>query len=144
MVTPSPAKNKKYCEVIWQWFVQDKHNLKHMQELDRKLLHTAAVSPQGQSYLTGLESMLATCTSKPFTLHCPDKWIWDDLKWWQKRHKTNTIPCPITPPFSYLDIQAFSDASTCYTKETLWSNKGNKDLTLRKVLTKRHNVLKGD
>ena len=56
--------------------------------------------------------MLATCTSKPFTLYHPDKWIWDDLKWWLGKLESNTITCPITPPPSYLDMQAFSNAST--------------------------------
>ena len=83
-----------------------------MQEIYRKLLHVASVLPQGHMYLTGLESMLATCAKKPFVPHHPDTGLDQDLNWWLDKLKNGAIIHSIHPPPLFLDLEAFSDASS--------------------------------
>ena len=83
-----------------------------MQEIYGKLLHAASILPQGRVYLTGLESMLATCAKKPFVPHRPDTGLDQDLNWWLNKLKNGAIICSIHPPPLFLNLEAFSDASS--------------------------------
>ena len=111
-VTLSPSKSDKYINEIEVWLARRAHTLKHVQELYGKLLHAASILPQGRAYLVGLESMLATCAKKPFVPHRPDKGLDKDLLWWVERLQSGTIIRTISPPPSFLDPDAFSDASS--------------------------------
>ena len=90
-VAISPAKSEKYIGTINDWLKRGKHTLKNMQEIYRKLLHTASILLQGRAYLTGLESMLATCAKKPFVPHCPDTGLDQDLNWWLNKLKDRAV-----------------------------------------------------
>ena len=124
MVTISPAKTEKYIGAINSWQVRHGHSLKDVQELHGKLPHAASILLQGHAYLTGLESMLAMCAKKPFTPHQSDKGLDQDLKWWLDRLKGGNIICPIHPLPIFLDLQAFSNASSGFgigiTIESQW------------------------
>ena len=111
-VAISPAKTEKYIGAINDWLARHKHTLKNVQELYGKLLHAASVLPQGRAYLTGLESMLSTCAKKPFVPHRPDTGLNQDLGWWLNKLKSGAVIRPIQPPPLFLDLRAFSDASS--------------------------------
>ena len=67
---------------------------------------------QGQAYLVGLEGMLSTCANRPFALHCPSNGIAKDLEWWCEKILSGALICSIIPPPIFLDLKAFSDASS--------------------------------
>ena len=112
MVAISPAKSEKYIGAINDWLGRSKHTLKNVQEIYGKLLHAASILLQGHAYLTGLESMLATCAKKPFVPHRLDTGLDQDLSWWLEKLKNGTVIRSIQPPPLFLDLQAFSDASS--------------------------------
>ena len=103
-VVISPAKTEKYIGAINSWLVRHRHTLKNVQELYGKLLHAAFILLQGCAYLTGLESMLATCAKKPFVPHRPDEGLNQDLNWWLDRLNSGNIIRSIRPPSSFLDL----------------------------------------
>jgi hypothetical protein len=113
-VTLSPSKTNKYIDEINAWLTRQAHSLKHMQKLYGKLLHAASILPQGHTYLLGLESMLATCTKRPFVPHHPDNKIDKDLVWWAQTLHSGTLVRSIYPPPSFLSSRAFSDASSSF------------------------------
>ena len=108
----SPAKTEKYTSAIDEWLARPKHTLKNVQELYSKLLHTASILVQGQAYLVGLEGMLSTCAKWPFAPHRPSNSIAEDLKWWCQKILSRTFIRTICPLPTFIDIQAFSDASS--------------------------------
>ena len=83
-----------------------------MQELYGKLLHAASILPQGRAYLTGFESMLATCARRPFVPNRPDKRIEKDLHWWRNKLRDEAVTRSIFSPPTFLDPNAYSDASS--------------------------------
>ena len=56
--------------------------------------------------------MLATCAKKPFVPHRPDTGLNEDLGWWLDKLKSGAVVRLIHPPPLFLDLQAFSDASS--------------------------------
>ena len=108
----SPSKIGKYANAIDEWLARLKHTLKNVQELYGKLLHAASLRTQGRAYLVGLESMLTTCAKRPFVPHRPNTGIEEDLKWWQKKILSGALIRPIFPPPPFVDLEAFSDASS--------------------------------
>jgi hypothetical protein len=111
-VTLSPSKLNKYLLAIHTWRKHPIHCLQDVQELYGKLLHTCSVVPRGRAYLTGLESMLSTCSKDPFKPHRPDKCIAADLDWWTNVLQSGLAVRHITPPPALLNPRAFSDASS--------------------------------
>ena len=98
---------------IEHWLQRHRHTLLDVQSLHSKLLHTCAVIPCGRAYLTSLERMIKICSPDPFLPHHPEKHIASDLNWWQYALSHNLASHPIRPPpQSYVDISAFSDASS--------------------------------
>ena len=110
--TLSPTKTEKYINEINDWLARWAHTLKHVQELYRKLLHAASILPQGQAYLVGLEGMLVTCAKQPFVPHRLEKGIEKELCWWRDRLHDSTVIRSIFPPPPFLDLEAYSDASS--------------------------------
>ena len=123
-VTFSPTKTEKYINEINDWLARQAHMLKHIQELYGKLLHAAPILPQGQAYLVGLEGMLATCAKWPFVPHHLEKEIEKELCWWRDRLHDGTVIHSIFPPPPFLDLEAYSDASSgvgiCVTIGNRW------------------------
>ena len=56
--------------------------------------------------------MLAVCSNKPFMPHRPDKAISSDLVWWKNAISTGLTSLSISPPQTFVDLSAFSDASS--------------------------------
>ena len=111
-ISLSPEKIDKYLCAISKWNDRSTHVLEDVQKLYGKLLHTSSLIPAGHAYLTGLERMLAICTKKPFMLHRPEKTIKDDLVWWNCILTSSAATQPIVPPPPFVDLNAYSDASS--------------------------------
>ncbi|GBE89618.1 hypothetical protein SCP_1602810 [Sparassis crispa] len=77
-------KRQKYLSAIQEWQCRVTHNLKNVQKLYGKLLHTCLVIPRGRAYLTGLEAMLGLCRDRVFMQYSPVKEITEDLIWWHQ------------------------------------------------------------
>lgn len=56
--------------------------------------------------------MLSVCSAKPFLPHRPDKTINGDLDWWKHAIESKLPKLPIFPPPTFIDLHAFSDASS--------------------------------
>ena len=108
----SPEKIEKYAGAINDWLARPKHTLKNVQELYGKLLHAASILIQGRAYLVGLEGMLSTCANRLFAPHRPSNGIAEDLRWWREKILSRSCIRPIIPPPTFLDLKAFSDASS--------------------------------
>ena len=111
-VSLASGKVDKYLHAINEWNNRNTHVLKDVQLLYGKLLHAASVIPRGRAYLTGLERMLSLCSSRPFMPHRPVKTIASDLLWWTTRLESGDVQRPIKPPSQFIDLLAFSDASS--------------------------------
>lgn len=111
-VSLSPTKVAKYLQAIQTWQERRTHVLQDVRELYGKLLHASSALRRGRAYLTSLERMLSICASHPFMPHRPDKHVAADLIWWTDRLQAGEVSRPIKPPPSFLDLQAFSDASS--------------------------------
>lgn len=108
----SPEKCQKYLIAINNWWQHPTHRLEDVQKLYGKLLHTTSLIPAGRAYLTGFERMLAVCIQKLFMLHRPDKVIAEDLNWWSGILSEGRAIRTISPPPTFIDLSAFSDASS--------------------------------
>ena len=94
------------------WLSRATHMLRDVFQLYGKLLHAASLLLRGRAYLTGLEHMLTVCNAKLFMLHHPDKAISSDLIWWKNAISTGLTLLSISPPQTFIDLSAFSDASS--------------------------------
>ncbi|KIK10922.1 hypothetical protein PISMIDRAFT_81709, partial [Pisolithus microcarpus 441] len=111
-VSLSPPKAAKYLKAIHAWCKQHAHTLQDVKELYGKLLHASVALPRGRAYLTRFEAMLKTGSAKPFMPHKADNRVANDLEWWTDKLQSGTVQRPILPPQLFVDIKAFSDASS--------------------------------
>ena len=111
-VSLSTPKTTKYLQAIADWHSHNHHVLQEVKSLYGKLLHTCTVIVRGRAYLTGLERMINLCTPKPFTPHRPVAGISEDLLWWSQILSSNCASRPILEPPTYVNISAYSDASS--------------------------------
>ena len=111
-VSLSPEKTRKYLSAIAAWGMRRSHTLQDTRELYGKLLHACSVVPAGRAYLTSLERMLKIGTDKPFIPHRPERFIKSDLEWWSETLLSGKATRRIWEPSNFVDIQAFSDASS--------------------------------
>lgn len=112
-VTLTEKKRQKYLEALKDWQGSRTHNLKELQKLYGKLLHSALVIKSGRAYLTNLEKMLGTFQNEPpFKRKTPPRGTIDDILWWQ--HTLGNVPTPsrLRNPDSYVQLDAYSDASS--------------------------------
>ena len=112
IVSLAPNKVQKYRDTIVDWLSRPSHVLKDVQQLYGKLLHASAVIPKGCAYLMSLERMLKVCSDKPFMLHHSVKAVANVLLWWDEQLRNGWVSLPLSPPLSFVDLQAFSDASS--------------------------------
>jgi hypothetical protein len=112
VVSLSGPKADKYLAAIHKWRKRHVHTLQDVQELYGKLLHASSAAPQGRAYLTSLEEMLSTCSTKPFLPHRAGKSVAQDLEWWSSLLQSGGVSRPIYPPLPPQDPLAFSDASS--------------------------------
>ena len=108
----SEPKCMKYITAIDNWSLSCTHVLEDVQKLHGKLVHAALIFPEGKPYLTSLERMLGIFGDEPFKPRTPPRGTMEDLKWWQDKLSSPSIPRPIRSPQPILDLQAFSDASS--------------------------------
>lgn len=111
-VSLSKPKIDKYLNAITEWNQRVTHVLEDVQKLYGKLLHASCLTPAGRAYLTGFERMLPVSARKPFMPIRPEKTIAADLDWWTTLLSTNALRKPIHPPHTFIDLAAFSDASS--------------------------------
>lgn len=111
-VTLSESKRIKYIAAIENWNLQQVHDLNQVQKLYGKLLHASAVHKPARAYLTGLEAMLGIFQDSPFKPRHPPKGTKEDLKWWLSHLSSPHPPLPLVNPDSFVEINAFSDASS--------------------------------
>ena len=110
-VSLSLEKRTKYSISIEEWLLCPNHDLNHVQKLYGRLMHACLVLPAGRAYLTGLESMLGICNSRPHMLFLPTKGISEDLAWWSNK-LASSVSRPIPAPRTLTHIHAYSDASS--------------------------------
>ena len=119
------AKSKciKYITTIDNWLLSRTHVLEDIQKLHGKLVHAALVFPEGKPYPTSLECMLGIFGNEPFKPRTPLQGTTEDLKWWQTKLFSPSIPCPIPTPQPIFDLQACSDASSSISLSITLSNR---------------------
>jgi hypothetical protein len=105
-------KREKYLTAIAEWSLRSAHNLRHVQELYGKLLHSCLVIPSGRAYLTKLETMLSTSHHNPHVLRRPPNGLASDIEWWRQRLSCSNITRLLPKPAKHSNIAAYSDASS--------------------------------
>ena len=112
LVRLTMSKTSKYLQAITDWHARPSHTLVQVQELYGKLLHAAYVIPAGRAFLTGLEAMLPTFTTRPDCPHRPAKGVYEELNWWSQRLSKPNLCRSLPSTASFPEIHAFSDASS--------------------------------
>jgi hypothetical protein len=105
-------KKTKYRAAIREWNTTRTHNLKQVQKLYGKLLHTCLVVPRGRAYLMGLEAMLGIFHDSPLKPRTPPASTSAELSWWENLLSKPSLSRLIPGPCDLLDTGAFSDASS--------------------------------
>lgn len=108
---PQPKKDK-YLGAIHEWNKSRTHTLPELRKLYGKLLHSSLIIPEGRAYLTSLEKMMGVFHRNQFVPHTPPRNTPEDIQWWISALSRPTLERPILGPRTFIDLAAFSDAST--------------------------------
>jgi hypothetical protein len=108
------TKRTKYAACLKVFLAAPTLQLRHVQSLYGKLLHTCTVVPKGRAYLTGLESFIASYdNARPFlSKHLPRAARGDLDGWWRRVHAVSLPRRPLPVAAEVWDPHAYSDASS--------------------------------
>ena len=81
-VSLQKKKKEKHASAIVEWKRRKSHTLGDVEQLYGKLLHMCSIVPEGQAYLTGLESMLSIFPQSPHKPRHPPRQVEHNLLWW--------------------------------------------------------------